>query len=370
VIDAPGPWGTGPFTLAEGYSSLRNEMAVIRTEPFAATWLDDRQVRADRVVLEANPRYWNTERGPQLQRLAFRNDLDTGKALEAVCDREGEVDIASEVSPTDAQRVQQSANAHLVSTDSMRVLVGMINRDAADVPLDDVRARQALNLAVDREALIRDVFAGYASPLAGFTPRFAAGVSPEATPYPHESARAVELLSAAGWPRDRALRLAAPPDQAEVARALARQYEHSLGVRVELSLPDADEMQALTRRLVEKRLRLPWDVLLHAWIDLSADAPPGMIHREFVGETGAFRSGPEVPEFDRLFGEYSRWIDPTRFGELAQRIDQYCYDEALAVFLCSPQALYAVNDHVNFVAHATTLELAETSVDEGHWSRR
>jgi peptide/nickel transport system substrate-binding protein len=46
------------------------------------------------------------------------------------------------------------------------------------------------------------------------------------------------------------------------------------------------------------------------------------------------------------------------------------YDEALSVFLVAPQALYAVNRHVNFVGHAATFELAETEVGEEHWSRR
>jgi peptide/nickel transport system substrate-binding protein len=38
--------------------------------------------------------------------------------------------------------------------------------------------------------------------------------------------------------------------------------------------------------------------------------------------------------------------------------------------LVAPKALYAVNRNVDFVAHATTLELAETEVTEDHWSRR
>ena len=42
----------------------------------------------------------------------------------------------------------------------------------------------------------------------------------------------------------------------------------------------------------------------------------------------------------------------------------------LALFLVSPQALYAENKNVDFVAHATTLELAETDVAEEHWSRK
>lgn len=77
----------------------------------------------------------------------------------------------AKVSPADAQRVLDSEHGQLATVDAMRVLVGVINRGAHDVPLQDVRARQALNLGVDRDRLIREGFAGYASPLAGLAPR-------------------------------------------------------------------------------------------------------------------------------------------------------------------------------------------------------
>jgi peptide/nickel transport system substrate-binding protein len=370
VLDAPGPWGTGPFTLTEGYSSLVNSMAVISGTPFAATWLDVEQPRTPRVVLEANRGHWNTERGPRMARVVYRNDLSAAEALEAVCDREGEVDILGEVSPADAGRVKASLHADLVSVDAMRVLVAMINRGAPDVPLADLRARQALNLAVDRDRLIREGFAGHASPLAGFTPRFASGVPAGLTPYPHEPARARELLQAAGWPAGRPLRLAATSDLAELARLLAGDFEKALGLQVDVIVPPAEQVPALTRQLVEKRLTLPWDLHLHPWIDLSADAPPAMLHREFIGATGAFRTGPVVDEFDQRFERYAAEVDLGRFTALAEEMDQLCYDQALAVFLCSPKALYAVNSHVRFVAHRATFELAETEVDEEHWSRQ
>ena len=49
--------------------------------------------------------------------------------------------------------------------------------------------------------------------------------------------------------------------------------------------------------------------------------------------------------------------------------------EALLTFfpiysLGKQTALVAVNKHVDFTGHAATLELAETEVGEGHWSRR
>jgi peptide/nickel transport system substrate-binding protein len=121
---------------------------------------------------------------------------------------------------------------------------------------------------------------------------------------------------------------------------------------------------------VEKKLPLPWDMLVHAWFDLTADAPPAVMHREFFHTVGAFRAGPPVPEFDQLFAEYVQQVDQRRLEEIGARLDRLAYDGALALFLASPQALYAVNEHVSFVAHRTTFELAETEVSEQHWSRR
>ena len=53
MIDAPGPWGTGPFTLVEGASSISTRCAIQRAEPFACTWLIESEDRTDEVVLEA-----------------------------------------------------------------------------------------------------------------------------------------------------------------------------------------------------------------------------------------------------------------------------------------------------------------------------
>src|SRR4029453_3109961 len=57
-------------------------------------------------------------------------------------------------------------------------------------------------------------------------------------------------------------------------------------------------------------------------------------------------------------------------AELTTDLDRFAYDQALSVFLCAPQALYAVNRHVAFDGYAATFELAETEVAPEHWSRR
>jgi len=87
VIDAPGPWGSGPFVLAEGHSSLDTEQAVTSEGPFACTWLQ-RQDRTPQVRLRANTDYWDAVRGPHLREIVFRNDLSRSEALDLVCDGE------------------------------------------------------------------------------------------------------------------------------------------------------------------------------------------------------------------------------------------------------------------------------------------
>lgn len=76
----------------------------------------------------------------------------------------------TEVSPADAARVEESVYATLVATGAIRTVARIINRDAEGLPLGDRRARLALNLAVDRDALVRDAFFGPARPLAGLSP--------------------------------------------------------------------------------------------------------------------------------------------------------------------------------------------------------
>jgi len=366
VIDAPGPWGTGPFTLVEGYSSISTRNAIMKADPYTCTWLIESEDRSPHLVLEANRNHWNHERVPRLERVVFRADLSPAEALEACVSGDGEVDIVTELSPADAARVKASEHANLLAFDANRVLVGIINRSPSDVPLDDTRVRRALNMAVDRDKLIAQGLGGYANTLRALTPAWYDSLPGDAKPYPHDPDQAKRLMDEVGWPQGRPLRIAAPEPFIGLAGMVAADVEAALGIATAVTTISNPEMRAA----IEKKLPPAWDVLLHGWFDLSSEAPPAAVHREFFGADGAFRVGPELPEFDQLYAKMTVQLDGAKLGEVAGRIDTYAYDEALALFLCAPQALYAVNKHVQFNAYRTTLELAETTVDEGHWSRR
>ena len=371
MIDEPGPWGTGPFTLVQGASSILTRNVIMASSPYTASWLIEAESRSAEVVLEANLDHWNrAERGPRVQRAVFRNNLSPSQALELCLSGDGEVDIVTEVSPADAQRVVASQHARLIVSDANRVLTCVVNRGRSDVPLDSVDVRKALNLAVDRARIITDGLAGYANELPAMTPAWCSGFPEGAAPYPHDPNEAKRLFDKGGWPAGRPIRIAAPEAFAGIAQLVASDLRRALGVGVEVMVAPAEQALAGSRALVEKKLDLPWDLLVHAWFDLSSEAPPAAVHREFFGQDGAFRAGPPDAGFDELFARMAVELDGTELVRIAEDIDRYCFDQALAVFLCAPQGLYAVNNHVSFGPYKTTFEIAEVTVDEGHWSRQ
>jgi len=369
VIDEAGPWGTGPFTLVQGESSITTRTVLMSSDPFSCSHLIETEQRSPQLVLEANPDHWNVERGPHVERAVFRNDLSPERALDLCLDGDGEVDIVTEVSPADAERVLASEYAKLIAFDANRVLVGIINRGQTDVPLDSAAVRTAINVAVDRAKVVAKGLNGYGTVIPAMTPPWCSGLPAGAQPFPHEPERARQLIADSGWPAGRPLRVAAGENFAGIGELVVADLQAALGIDVELIVvPDAN-MPAGARRLVENKLGQPWDVLLFGWFDLSSEAPPAAVHREFFGRDGAFRAGPLDEGFDALYDEMKVQLDGDRLVEVAERIDAYVKEQALALFLCAPQALYAVNNHVEFGPYRTTFEIAEVTVDEGHWSR-
>src|SRR5215475_4196401 len=173
MLSSPGPWGTGPYTIVEGFSTVDK--------------------RSDRIVLEAYTDYWDATRLPQLQRIVFDNTLSHKDALELVKTREGLVDLVSELRPTEAPSVVQSPFASVVGRRGALVTVcGQFNMRKARNPWGDVRLRQAVNVAVNREKLIRDV-KGHGVIIPAFAPEGAFVYDPALTPYPFNPDRARQL---------------------------------------------------------------------------------------------------------------------------------------------------------------------------------
>ncbi len=113
-------------------------------------------MRTERVVLEANLDYWDTSRFPRLQRIIFDNTLGQKEAVELVKTSEGQVDLVTELSPLETLQVAQSPFAKVVKNrGALTTVFGFFNMRKAESPWRDVRLRQAVNVAINREDLIR-----------------------------------------------------------------------------------------------------------------------------------------------------------------------------------------------------------------------
>jgi len=369
-LDAPGPWGTGPFILSRGYSSIQNVPAFINKKPFETTWLTVKEERTPLVVLEANRDYWNKKRGPRLRSVFFRNDLSSKEALHLCTTTEGQVDIVTQVDPKDARKVIASKFAKLVSEKGNQVLAGVFNRFRQDVDFNNRNLRLAINLAVNREELIQRGFYGYADEVAALTPSWAVDYPKELAARAYDPENARSLMKKANYPKGRKLKLAAKGKYADIANLMAKQIQRALDIGVEVMIIHEDDEINWMKILAEKKLVPNWDILLANATALFYEDTPAFFHREFFGKSGALRAGPELPQFNQLFQKMSAEVDKRKRMEIAKEIDRYVFKEALALFLCVPQSLYGVNRHVEFQPYRTTLELAETEVTKEHWSRR
>ncbi|HET7343777.1 MAG TPA: ABC transporter substrate-binding protein [Methylomirabilota bacterium] len=148
-----------------------------------------------KVVLSRNDAYWGG--APKLRQVVYVPIVEAQARLTAI--KTGEIDLTLDVPPDALDGLRRDPNLVVAEADSSAVWYVMLNtRQAA---LKDRRVRQALNYAVNKDAIIRDILRGTAivatSPLS---PVYGAFHEPNTSTYPFNPERARALLREAGYP--------------------------------------------------------------------------------------------------------------------------------------------------------------------------
>lgn len=164
---AEGSYGTGPFKLESWEKGVS-------------------------VVLQRNDDYWGT--APGLQTLVFRPIPEPTARVAALLS--GEVDMIVVVPPDAIQSIKD--NADLTYEQGPSLHYWFIQLNTTEPPFNDVRVRQAVNYAVNKEGLANDILAG--SAVAATQPMPAANWSynEAVTGYPYDPEKAKALLAEAG----------------------------------------------------------------------------------------------------------------------------------------------------------------------------
>jgi len=178
------------------------------------------RVAQGKIVLQRFADYWD-KGNVHLDRVEFVPITDSTARLASL--RSGDLQMIERVSPTDLAQIRSDSKLKVVGVPELGFQVIRLN--VANGPkskaLADVRVRQAIDLAIDREALVKAVF----------NDEYIAGnqfVSPSSAYYnkklpvkPRDVARAKQLLKEAGQPNP-SFTLILPPerDRQEAAQVI------------------------------------------------------------------------------------------------------------------------------------------------------
>jgi peptide/nickel transport system substrate-binding protein len=176
---------------------------------------------------DANPSYWD-QSAIHWKRVVVKVLPNASAALDAV--RTGQADYTIG-SPREASAAK-SANFGFVD---------LFDRGGTTVKaLSDVRVRQALNYAIDRNAIVTGLYGKYATPSDQIlVPGVDGYVNSLANYYPYNPAKAKQLLAAAGYPNGFTLTLGAYnilPGLTDVAQAV-ESYWAKVGVKATVTVP-------------------------------------------------------------------------------------------------------------------------------------
>jgi peptide/nickel transport system substrate-binding protein len=327
--------------------------------------------RSDRIVLEANTDYWNHDRFPRVQRIVFDNTLSPKEALERVKTGEGHVDLVNELRPLETLRVAESPFAKVVKQrGSLRTVFGHFNMRQAGGLWREVRLRQAVNYAINREDLISYATKGNGVIIPALLPERAFGYDPDLAPYPFDPGKAQQLWREAGYPPGRPLLLIATEDLEVQATVVSKMLEQ-VGLTVELQMLDAATYSAKTTldHLDQPPEQQAWDIALRSSVDVT-NATATYFYSVFALD-GANDWVGEAPELRQLYEQVASAADGEQQQRLIRQMERHTHDQAYFLFLYNPIGLYAVNKAVEFVPHVPTLlDFTETSVTEQHWSVR
>jgi len=328
--------------------------------------------RTDRLVLEAHRGYWDLQRLPRFKRIVFDNTSGQAEAVELVKSSEGRVDLVTELRPLDTLRVAESPSATVVKNRAALVTVfGLFNMRKAGSPWQDVRLRQAVNVAINRDDLIRYAAKGNGLVVPALVAVQGFGYDPDLTPYPFDPIKARHLQRETGYADGLSVILIASEDLHVQATVVSKMLEQA-GFTVDLQILDATayNQKVVLSHLAQPPEQQPWDIALISSLPDVLNFPVYMLYRSYALD-GAYDWLGEQPELRRLYEQVLGTVDRERQQALIRQIERHTRDQAYFLFLYNPIQLYAANNAVRFVPYANgTLILTETSVTDQHWSMR
>ena len=297
------PVGTGPFRFA--------------------SW-----DRGQRVVLEKNPTYW--KQPVKVERVIYRPIVEDQARLTELMT--GGLDLIVGVPADYVSKLEQSPNVSILKQTGAHVWYLGINNQKK--PFDDKRVRQALNYAVNKDAIVRDVLKGTGTLSKGPVLPGTWGADAALKAYPYDPEKAKKLLAEAGYPNGFSTTLWVPESgsgmQAPVAMSTVMQSNlKAVGVNVTLQTM---EWGAYLTKLRSKEQ----DLFALSWMAGTEDPDMVMyplLHSSQWTPVGPNRALYKNARFDELLQQARLTTDQAKRAQLYKEAQRILVDDAPWVFV-------------------------------------
>ena len=209
------PVGTGPFELV--------------------TWN-----QTDFVKVKKWDGYW--KKGyPKLDSITWRPVVDNN--TRAAMLQTGEANFAFPVPYEQAKLLEKNSKLDVVVSPS--IMQRYISLNVTQKPFDNPKVRDALEYAINRQALVKVAFAGYATPATGLVPP-SIEYAQTYPPVPYDPAKAKALLKEAGYPNGFETTLWSSHNHSTAQKVLqfVQQQLAQVGVKVKVTAMDAGQRAA------------------------------------------------------------------------------------------------------------------------------
>jgi peptide/nickel transport system substrate-binding protein len=305
---ATNPVGTGPYKFVE-------------------------YVPGQHLLMEMNPNYWGPK--PKSQRLKIRFLPENGTRVAAL--ESDEVMMITNVPPDTIKRLQSNPQLEMRTAVTNRIMLVNLRTDRP--PWHDKRARQALNYAIDKEAITEGILGGLApiarAPLAPALLGSHMGLQP----YPYDPEKAKKLLAAAGA-TGATFHLGVPYGRylldKQIGEAIAG-YLSDIGLQV---IFDNPVWSAFVTEIA-KYDKAKYDGYFYGWGVTTGEPDTQM--REHYHSKFSRRSAYKNPEVDRLVDEAAESFDEGQVKAAYFKAQEIVWDECPWIFLHMQPDLNAVN---------------------------
>lgn len=311
------PVGTGPLKFVE--------------------WVKD-----DHATFEANKEWWGGK--IDFEKVTFKPVPEAAARVAALL--KGEADIITFLSPDDAERVKKSDNATVASAfyNGLYTINTNVGRGSqpSPFPLDNKYFRQALSLAIDRQAIVKELWRGQAVVPNGVYPKTDWCWDPNLPPLEYNPAKAKELLQKAGYKGEEVVlegTIGYLTNEKEMSEAIVSMWRE-VGINAKLEMI---EFSVRAQKNREKKFKGMW------WGNPTStmNDPDGMVYR--LTQKGTPQDYLRIPEWDKLMEEARVTLDQAKRKELYDKAHKIYLEEHMQwIPVLQPYDLYGIQKFIDW----------------------